>query len=108
VLFRSLGKAAVLSEIFRPDNIERWVAHLSTLSLIFSITWFLIVMLRVVKNRILRKYDIDTPDNLKARKVYTQFLVLENIIIFLIVLLAIGAALMSFKSIRSLGVSLLS
>src|SRR5699024_11110743 len=44
LLISLLGKAAVLSEIFRPDNIERWVAHLSTLSLIFSITWFLIVM----------------------------------------------------------------
>lgn len=108
LLLSLFGKAAVLSEVFRSESIERWVGHLSTLSMIFSIAWFLIVMVRVIKNQILRKYDINTPDNLKARKVYTQFLVLENIVIFLIVLLAIGIALMSFKSIRSLGVGLLS
>jgi small-conductance mechanosensitive channel len=56
----------------------------------------------------LRRYDVSTQDNLKARKVYTQFMILENIIIFIIILLAVGIALMSFDSIRSIGLSLLT
>ncbi len=56
----------------------------------------------------LKKYDVNTSDNLKARKIYTQFNILENIIIFIIIILAIGIALMSFESIRSVGVSVLT
>lgn len=106
-LVAALGKVAFTSGLFRIDRIGKWVSQLSTLGLILSITWFLIVMLRVIKNRILRRYNMDIPDNLKARKVYTQFLVLENIAIFLIIIMAMGVALMSFESIRSLGLSLL-
>ncbi|WP_341481577.1 mechanosensitive ion channel family protein [Christiangramia lutea] len=56
----------------------------------------------------LRKYDVESSNNLKARKVYTQYMILENIIIFIIVILAIGIALMSFDSIISVGISLLT
>jgi hypothetical protein len=56
----------------------------------------------------LKRYDVNTSDNLKARKIYTQFNILENIIIFIIVIMAIGIALMSFESIRSIGVSVLT
>jgi small-conductance mechanosensitive channel len=56
----------------------------------------------------LKKYDVNTSDNLKARKIYTQFNILENIIIFIIVILAIGIALMSFESIRAVGISVLT
>ena len=63
-------------------------------------------MLNVVKRLLLVRYDKDAADNLKARKFYTQFTILERISIFLVVLLGIGAALMSFDGIRELGVSL--
>ena len=56
----------------------------------------------------LQKYDLDSSDNLKARKVYTQYTILENIVIFIIVTLSLGIALMSFENIRSIGVSVLT
>jgi small-conductance mechanosensitive channel len=55
---------------------------------------------------ILGRYDIDEKDNLQARKVYTQFRVLERIIIFIVILIAVAIALMTFESIRRIGVSL--
>ena len=62
-------------------------------------------MLRVVKRLLVARYDMGGADNLKARKVFTQFTILERIVIFLIVVLAMGTALMSFESIREIGVS---
>ncbi len=99
---------AIIIKLFRYDYTYTVVGHLSSIGIILSTAWFLIVLLKVFKARILRKYDVSTSDNLKARKVYTQFMILENIIIFLIVVLAVGIALMSFESIRSIGVSLLT
>lgn len=80
--------------------------HGSTLMFIFGFTWLIITMLNVVKRLLLVRYDKDESDNLKARKFYTQFTILERISIFLVVLLGIGAALMSFDGIRQIGVSL--
>ncbi|MGY5848455.1 mechanosensitive ion channel family protein [Salegentibacter sp. HM20] len=99
---------AVLSKVFRFDTSYEIARHLSILGFILSITWIIISLLRVFKNRMLKRYDVSTQDNLKARKVYTQFMILENIIIFIIILLAVGIALMSFDSIRSIGLSLLT
>ncbi len=78
----------------------------STLLIIFSITWLILVALKVSKNLIINNYDVGTSDNLKARKIYTQFNILERIFIVVVIVLALGAALMSFESIREIGVSL--
>ncbi len=80
----------------------------STLLFIFAFTWLIIRILGLVKKLLVARYDIGDTDNLKARIVFTQFTILERIVIFLVVVLAIGAALMSFESIREVGVSLLT
>lgn len=101
-------KVALISKIFRYEYTYYIVGVISTLGLILSTTWLIILTLKILKNRMLKRYDVNTSDNLKARKIYTQFAILENIIIFIIVILALGIALMSFESIRSVGVSVLT
>ena len=103
-----IAKIAVISDIFMFEATKTIVGHISTIGIIFSVAWSLILLFKVFKKRMLKKYDVDSADNLKARKVYTQFTILENIIIFIIVILGIGIALMSFDSIRSVGVSVLT
>ena len=85
------------SEVFRKT---------SSLLFIFSFTWLMIRILRVVKKILIARYDMGESNNLKARIVFTQFTILERIFIFILVVLAIGAALMTFESIREIGVSL--
>ena len=83
-----------------------FISDFITVSLIFVVTWFLIRSINLARELILRQYDISEKDNLKARKVYTQFRILENIIIFVVILIAVAIALMTFDSIRRIGVSL--
>lgn len=94
-----------LRDVLDLSEYEYLIKKISTLLLIFAITWLILVALRVIKNKVMGKYDITQNDNLRARKVYTQFTILENIVIFLVIILAIAAALMSFESIREIGVS---
>ncbi|MGA8855362.1 MAG: mechanosensitive ion channel domain-containing protein [Christiangramia sp.] len=103
-----IGKVALITDIFRFDITKEIVGHVSTISIILSFAWFLILLFKVVKRRMLQKYDLDSSDNLKARKVYTQYTILENIVIFIIVTLSLGIALISFENIRSIGVSVLT
>ncbi|TBW28966.1 mechanosensitive ion channel family protein [Gramella sp. KN1008] len=103
-----IAQIAVIGDIFHFEATKKIVGHVSVIGIIFSVAWFLILLFKVFKKRMLRKYDVESTDNLKARKVYTQYMILENIVIFIIVILALGIALMSFDSIRSVGVSLLT
>jgi small-conductance mechanosensitive channel len=82
------------------------IGHFISLALIFCITWLVIKSINLSREIILRRYDISEKDNLKARKVFTQFRILERIIIFIVILIAIAIALMTFDGIKRIGVSL--
>jgi small-conductance mechanosensitive channel len=73
---------------------------------IVSIAWAVIVMVRVAKNQFLRNYDISEADNLKSRKLYTQFNILERILVFIIIIIATAITLMLFDGVRNIGISL--
>jgi hypothetical protein len=89
-----LIKAAIIARLFRFEYTYEILGSFSTLGIILSVTWFLIVTgLKIIKNRMILKYDVSSEDNLRARKIYTQFMILENIIVFIIIILAIGIAL---------------
>lgn len=77
----------------------------STLFFIFSMTWFILVVLKVIKRIVINNYNINEVNNIRARKVYTQFNILERIIIFIVIIFAIGLALMTFDEIREIGIS---
>lgn len=85
-----------------------YTKQVATLLFIISVTWTILVFIKVVKNKIFKRYNISKKNNLKARKVLTQLNILERISTFIIVLLAIGIALMSFDKIKSIGVSVLT
>lgn len=82
-----------------------WFRKSSTLLFIFAFTWLLLNCIKIVKHHIMGKYDVDTEDNLQARKVTTQFNILERIIIFIVIIIAVAVALMSFDEIREIGLS---
>jgi len=97
----------ILQGLFTPGKETiPFISNFITVALIFCITWLLIRSINLAREVILQQYDITEKDNLQARKVYTQFRVLERIIIFVIILIAIAIALMTFESIRRIGVSL--
>lgn len=82
------------------------LSKISTISIIFSFTWLLIIGLKIAKRKIIKNYDVHAVDNYRARKIYTQFNILERIIMFVIMIIGVSIALMSFESIREIGVSI--
>ncbi len=106
ILFSLLLRMQSLRELLNLENAAFWFRKASTLLFIFSLTWLGLAGLKIIKKVVLKNYDIGESDNLRARKVYTQFSILERIIIFIIVLLALGFALMTFEGIREIGISI--
>jgi small-conductance mechanosensitive channel len=76
--------------------------------LIFATAWFLIKVVHVIRLFLMVRFEIEIADNLKARKLLTQYQILERILIFIIVFIALGIALMTFDPIKQIGLSLLT
>lgn len=79
-----------------------------TASFIGLIGWMSVNALDVAVALHLRRYRLDVADNLLARKHVTQARILRRAGAFIIVVLTIAAALMTFDSVRQYGVSLLA
>lgn len=73
---------------------------------IFS--WLIIKGINLTSLFILRRYDVTQKDNLSARMMVTKVRILRRLVTALILILSIAAALMTFESIRALGVSILA
>lgn len=68
--------------------------------------WAAIAALHISADIYLRRYRLDVEDNLLARKHNTQVRVLLRSVDVLLVLFTLGAALMTFQTVRQYGVSL--
>ena len=88
------------------ENLTYLIKKGSSILLILSITWILIFALKVIKLKLLNKYDISKEDNLEARKLFTQFNILERIARFTIIVIAIAVTLMLFDEVKKIGVSI--
>lgn len=87
--------------------VQELLHHALSVAVIASITWLVTALADAGADVLLRRYDIGLADNLDARRMYTQIQVLERTVIVVIVVLGVGAALMTFPRIREIGASLL-
>lgn len=110
VLLLAIGiQAGLLNQkLITNETTAGVLLQLRSLMLIFSFTWFIIVAIRIAKNQFLKQFDVTTRDNLRARKFYTQFNIIERIAIFVVILFSIGISLLTFEGIKEVGVSLLT
>lgn len=92
---------------FKPEESILLIANRAgDILLILSITIAILVSLNILKKLLLLKFDINKPDNLKSRIVYTQYNILQKIIAFVVIIVAISLILMLFESVRKIGISL--
>jgi small-conductance mechanosensitive channel len=108
ILAIAIQAGLINREIITSEYYVGLFQHFRSLLLIFSFTWFIVVAIRITKNQILRKFDVNTRNNLRARKYYTQFNILERIAVFVVVLFSLGIALLTFDGIQEVGVSILT
>jgi small-conductance mechanosensitive channel len=82
------------------------LARLLGLGTIFLLGWVALTALHIGADLYLRRYWLDLPDNLLARKHITQVRILERVVAVMIVFVTIGFALLTFDAVRQFGVTL--
>ncbi|SEJ51849.1 mechanosensitive ion channel family protein [Demequina mangrovi] len=84
------------------------IGRFFTAGAIALLAWLLIAFVRFLADLALAYNKIDVPDNRLARRLRTQTLIVKRLAIALIVVIAIGAELFSFDSVRAIGASVLA
>jgi small-conductance mechanosensitive channel len=79
-----------------------------TILVIAASAWLLAALVTFVTDLTLGRYRIDVPDNRVARRIRTQTLIVRRLTIALIVIVAIGAALLTFPAVQAFGASVLA
>ncbi len=90
------------------SHIPEAAEHAIALLLIALVAWLLIRMTYVLEEYVVSRFDLDVRDNLRARKIHTQFRVLKRIVIAVVGVIAFGTMLMTFDQVRQLGTTILA
>jgi len=82
--------------------------HLLLLLLVAAAAWLAVRVVGVAEDALMRHYDVDVPDNLRARRARTQVRVLGRLVTVAVVVLAAASMLLTFPQGRAIGTSLLA
>lgn len=82
--------------------------HFLVLAVIAATAWLVGSLLLVTEDTALARFRLDVPDNRQARRIKTQIVMLRRVTVAVIVVLTVGAMLMTFPSVRGIGASVLA
>jgi small-conductance mechanosensitive channel len=94
--------------------LERWpavadvVRTLTSLALIAVVAFSLVDLVDAAAIVLLRRHRLDAQDNLQARSVYTQVVVIRKVSVAVISLFTVASMLMVFEPVRQFGASILA
>jgi small-conductance mechanosensitive channel len=103
-----LGIILLLPLLKLPEN-WTWVTQ-KAFGILFIVTLSFLVVhgINAMQAALLSQQRLDLPDNLSARRIYTQVSVIRKIIVTAVVIIATGSALMLFDPVRQFGTSILA
>ena len=84
------------------------VAKVLLVAFIILVGWSALTAIELASQFYLRRFRIDTDDNLLARKHVTQVNILKRTVNILVVIITTSAVLMTFSAVRQYGVSLIA
>ena len=101
VVFLLASTLAILPSVpSLPDNWEDIIRETLVLALIVSIGWLAIGGVYVAQTLIMRRYDLNAENNVRARRVQTQLQLFRRLVVGFVVVITIGVMLWSFHDQR--------
>ncbi len=90
------------------DGLFRLMANLLSALMIAIVAWVLIRLGAVFERVVMSQQVLDSPDNLGARRVFTQVQILRKVFSFVVVVLSAGFILMTFDEFKRIGAGILA
>ena len=108
VLLLVVGLWIAVALTYPDPDWQRRLEHGLSIATIAASAWLLAGLLDFLFARTLARYPTDVADNRVARRVHTQLTVLRRVLIVVIVILGIGAILLTFPGVEAVGTSVLA
>jgi len=103
-----IGVIFALPILGLPTEYANALSKGTSILLIIAVSIILFQAVIVMEKAVLEKYDIDAADNLRARKIYTQFHVVSKLLYVVITIFTVASILMLFQEVRQFGASILA
>jgi len=107
-IFPLLALLAVLPGLPLPEKLLAAFEHIAGLSLIAAIAWLIVLSVDILSDVLSGRYRVDVADNLLARRIQTQLKMLHSIVVALVSIVTLAIMLMTFPTIKHIGVSMLA
>src|SRR5580698_1861452 len=83
-----------------PPKLEEVLRQLFIMGIVAALGWFAVGCIYVFQSATLRRYDLTAENNVRARRVHTQFQLFRRMLISFVVIIDIGALLWTFNDPR--------
>ncbi|MGH9044054.1 MAG: mechanosensitive ion channel family protein [Acidimicrobiales bacterium] len=101
------AEIAIAATHFDPD-VRSGLLHGIAIGIICSVAFLIVRLTYVFEDVVLARHRLDVADNLRARQLHTQIIVLRRVTIVVVAVIAIAVCLLSFQEVRIAGASLLA
>jgi small-conductance mechanosensitive channel len=88
------------------ERIAGYTERALNICLIAAIGWAFIIAIQVIAGLLTFRYSLDVEDNLQARRVRTQTVVIQRLAVVLVVAITFAVMLMTFPGARQIGTSI--
>lgn len=106
ILLVLLAVRAVVPALGLSPDLATGVGRALVVGLILAVAWLAVELIEVVQVAIELRFPADVPDNLRARRVRTKVRMLRRVVTVVVGVVALAVILMTFPSVRRLGLSL--
>jgi small-conductance mechanosensitive channel len=83
-----------------PQHLYETLRQTFVMGIVAALGWFAVGCIYVVESVMLRRYDLSVENNVRARRVHTQFQLFRRMLIAFVVIVDIGALLWTFNDPR--------
>ena len=108
VLLLAVGLWGVVGASYPDPAWRQHLVHGLWIATIAASAWLVAGLIDFLFARTLTRYPTDVDDNRVARRVHTQIGVLRRVVIVVIIILGIGAVLLTFPGVQAVGTSVLA
>jgi len=108
VLFVLIALAGIVYYVRMPGEIKELLTHMLSIGSIAGVSWFALRIFAAIEAVIQQRYRDAGKSNIEARRITTNVSLLRKIVNVLVIIVAIASVLMTFQTVRQIGLSILA
>ncbi len=103
-----IGARIALGATARPEPWFGAVDYILVVGLIAALGWLAVVALLIIEAVLLAKFDVETKDDRRVRRLKTQLILGRRVAVALVITISVACVLLTIEEVRALGAGLLA